>query len=100
MPTRVTLTPDERSFGFLLVHIVADAAARERTHACADQRALTPVVGVALADQSACERTQERAANRAIGRLAGLLFAGIGILRLAGGEREARGNRHDREFLH
>jgi hypothetical protein len=69
---RVTDTPVPwscaRSFGFLLVHVGADAGARERAHARADQRALAAFLGI-VTRGSAEHGARERADAGALGAL-------------------------------
>ena len=70
---------------FLLVHVVTNAAARQRTNAAHDQGALFPFAGVVTTDQpnSVTGRCTDR---RPLGGITGLLFSGVWIQGGASGQ--------------
>jgi hypothetical protein len=79
-------------FCFLLVHVGADACARQGTDTRADERSLAALLGI-VAGQCAEHRTGSRADTCALGGVVDLLFARVGVRGRAA--RDSQGRGHD-----
>ncbi len=84
---------------FLVVHVEADAAARQCTEACANQHGLAGLYIGGRAEEGACGGAEKGAGACADGGVGNLLLAGIGIGR-AGGEQEGCGGQGDDGVFH